>query len=156
MAVPTAWKKQKAGDWNTELKQNVGCCIEMDLCLFFLPHAWNPCYYKRHKCNHPFELMIGKVFFFFPPLQNLQFTFHMRRRTAHLQHAVVSSDSEKSSMFLRNIMFTKAISEPMSFKELLLVFLSDLWLLKWHYQCKFSFCQFLPFSLLTATGSLTT
>lgn len=35
----------------------------MDLCLFFLPHTRNPCYNKRHKCNHPFDLMIGKVFF---------------------------------------------------------------------------------------------
>lgn len=89
MAVPTDWKKQKAGDLNTELKPNVGCYIEIDLFMFFLPHTWNTCYYKRHKCKHPFELMIGKVFFFFPLLQNLQFTLHMRRHTAHLQHAAV-------------------------------------------------------------------
>lgn len=155
MAVPIAWKKCKAGDSNTEIKPNVDCYIEMDLCLFFLPHTLNPSNYKRHKCNHPFELKIGKVFPFFPPLQNLGFAL-MRRRTAHLQHAAVPSSPEKSSMFWRTIMFTNAISEPLPFKELLLVFLSDLWILKWHYQCKFSLCQFLSFSLLTAAGSLTT
>lgn len=68
---------------------SVGCYIEMDLCLFFLPHTRNPCYYKRHKCNHPFDLMIGKGF-----LHLSSFTkssVHTPHEEAHSTFAACSS-----------------------------------------------------------------